>query len=98
MKESGNVVKVVNLTEDKVVVGKCNMCSRRIKNDPFEFWCNEARLIGGKYFCGGCLIELSPIIKQVEEAFLLVRLEEEKQGNFYSIDQASGRLVVTNDS
>jgi hypothetical protein len=96
MKQADNVVKVVMLEEGHATIGKCNMCARRIINDPFEFWCAETRLVGGKYFCGGCLIELVPIIKEVEEAFKEVRQEAEKQGNFYSIDQASGRLVVNN--
>jgi len=96
MKESNNVVKVVNLEEGYAIIGKCNMCSRRITNDPLEFWCKETRLIGGKHFCGGCLIELSPIIKEVEKAYEEIYLEEQERGNFYSIYQASGRLVVNN--
>lgn len=96
MKETTNVVKVVTIEEGHAAIGKCNMCSRKIINDPFEFWCAESRLIGGKHFCGGCLLELSPVILQVEEAYHEIRLEEEKQGNYYSIDQASGRLVVNN--
>ena len=56
MKESTNVVKVVMIEEGHATIGKCNMCSRKIINDPFEFWCAESRLIGGKHFCGGCLL------------------------------------------
>ena len=99
MKETNSVIKVVDVGEDKSIIGKCNMCQRRILNDPNEFWCDETRQIGGKYFCGGCLLELHPIITDVKESFNKLQVEiEVEYGEYYSIDEATGRLVVTNDS
>jgi|TARA_R110000824_G_C14912319_1_gene646752 hypothetical protein len=94
VRQTPNVVTVVDLEEGAANIGKCNMCTRIITNDPFEFWCAETRLIGGKYFCGGCLLELLPIIEEVNKSYLEIKVEQIEKGFFYGIDEATGRIVV----
>jgi len=97
MKQEASVVKIVSIDDKKQSpVGKCCMCSRHILNDPEEFWCSETRLIGNKHYCGGCLLELAPIINEVKESFDKEMIKGYNEGYFYSIDQATGRMV-TND-
>ena len=96
MKEDDSIIKVVSIGGDDKApsVGKCCMCARRILNDPEEFWCCETRLIGNKYFCGGCLLELHPIIEEVKDAFKHEQGVASQTGHYYSIDMATGRMVT----
>jgi hypothetical protein len=96
VKQEDIVVKIVKIDDKAPIIGKCCMCTRRILNDPDEFWCAETRLIGNKHYCGGCLLELAPIIDEVKESFQNEINKGYNEGYFYSIDQATGRMV-TND-
>ena len=98
MKQTDSVIKVCSIEEDKAPsLGKCCMCQRRVLNDPDEFWTSETRLIGNKLFCGGCLLELHPIVNEIKEAYDQQETIANDEGYFYSIDMATGRMV-TNDS
>ncbi len=95
MKQEGNISKVIHIGDGKPPsIGKCCMCTRQILNDPEEFWCCETRLIGNKYFCGGCLLELEPIIEEVRNAFNKEKAIARETGHYYSIDMATGRMVT----
>ena len=94
MKQETNIIKIVKIDDKAPSVGKCSMCNRQIVNDPEEFWCAESRMIGNKFYCGGCLLELAPIIDEVKESFGERKIVSEAEGHFYTIDQATGRMVV----
>ena len=99
MKQEDSIVKIVRIEDKAASIGKCCMCTRQILNDPNEFWCAQTRMIGNKYYCGGCLLELAPIVKEVKEEYQVQKVDSYNEGTdkFYSIDQATGRMVITNE-
>jgi len=97
VKQENSIVKIVKIEDKSPTIGKCCMCTRQILNDPDEFWCAETRMIGNKYYCGGCLLELAPIINEIKESFNRERNKGYAEGYFYTIDQATGRMVTTNE-
>ena len=97
MKQEDSVVKIIKIEDKAPAIGKCCMCTRQIVNDPDEFWCAQSRLIVNNYYCGWCLLELAPIINEVKKEFLKQKIDSHIEGTdkFYNIDQATGRMVLT---
>ena len=94
-KEYKSLVNVVG--DISAIVGKCNMCRRNIENDEEKFWCVETRLINGKFFCGGCLLELHDFTETVYQNYVNRNLlERQQKGTYFTIDEATGKIVTNN--
>tara|TARA_B100000902_G_C27069775_1_gene793400 strand:+ start:553 stop:846 length:294 start_codon:yes stop_codon:yes gene_type:complete len=94
VKQANSVIKVCSIGDEEAYLGKCCMCQRRVNNDPDEFWTSETRLIGNKLFCGGCLLELHPVVEEVKYEYNTQETIANREGYFYSIDMATGRMVI----
>jgi hypothetical protein len=94
LNEKASVVRVYG--EDDAIIGKCSICQRRIENDNEKFWCKETRMINTKCFCGGCLLDLKSITDKVFDAYEIEKMKYQNDviPTFYSIDEATGRIVV----
>ena len=94
MKEFKSLITV--LGDDTTVLGKCTLCNRNVVNDETKFWCAQTRMINLKLFCGGCLLELWDTVKDINGKYSEEAQMKLKEGYYYSIDEATGRLVVDN--
>jgi len=94
MEEKPSVIRVY--AEGNAIIGKCHVCMRQIENDPKKFWCRETRMINTKCYCGGCLLDLWDVVNDVNKSYTKERDRRHAGGLgvFYSIDEATGRLVV----
>ena len=94
MKEDKSIIKIIGT--DDAVIGKCTLCKRNIVNDKEKFWCRETRMFNMKLFCGGCLIEMNTITTKVYKSFEKEHNKKLKEGTYYTIDEATGKLIVNN--
>ena len=99
MKQFSAFAKLMQMPRYRLVnfdeLGKCTLCARQVVNDSTKFWCKETRLINMKLYCGGCLLDLGEIVNDVLYAFSVKHDQvNNNEQRFYSIDEATGRMVV----